>query len=187
MAWLLDAPSVHPVCRVWARDGGTRPGPSDRPGRCAELAGAGRGAEAAGSKAGPSRPTRGGCSRPGSASTCRCRRGAGRRRPGSSSCSRRLQARPPLWVRAQGADERALWDELTRGRAEAVGPSPARRARPSSTPTPTSITCPPSSAGSWRSRTSPRRRSPWPATPTRASAGGTPAPGPAGRRSTWPP
>jgi 16S rRNA (cytosine967-C5)-methyltransferase len=111
MAWLLDAKSIHPVCRVWARVSGRDPARlvplGDAPTWTARAEGLKRWLEGRPVTADPWRlfPTwfRDQVPLP----------------PGTSSPKARylellhaLQSRPPLWVRAQGSDERAAWLEL---------------------------------------------------------------------------
>lgn len=113
LATLLDTVDVHPVCRVWARLIGRDPGRlmalGDAPDWPARAIGLRRLLDGQPVTADPWRlfPAwlREHLPMP----------------PGHVSAKARflellkaLQARPPLWVRAQGADEAALWSELAR-------------------------------------------------------------------------
>ena len=140
-AWLIDAPAVHPACRVWARIIGRDPT------RVVSLGGA------------PSWTAR-------AEGWKRLHEGIGvtvdpwrlfpqwlREHlplpPGSASPKMKylellnaLQSRPPLWVRAQGAEPRKVWDELAalglkpwvHRRVEARGEARAGGERPPSRP-----------------------------------------------------
>jgi 16S rRNA (cytosine967-C5)-methyltransferase len=114
LAWLLDAPSVHPVCRTWARTLGRDPGLlvalGDAPSWTARAEGLKRHLAGRPVTADPWRlfPTwlRDQLPLP----------------PGGSAPKLKylellhtLQTRAPLWVRAQGSDPSALWVELREG------------------------------------------------------------------------
>ncbi len=111
-AWLVDAPAVHPVCRVWARVVGRDPerifALGGAPNWTARAEGWKRLHEGIGVTVDPWRlfPAwlREGLPLP----------------PGAASPKMKylellnaLQSRPPLWVRAQGAEPRKVWDELS--------------------------------------------------------------------------
>ena len=112
LAWLLDAPSVHPVCRVWARALGRDPARlvpvGDAPGWTGLAAGGKRFAEGRAVNADPWRlfpdwlrdqlPLP-----PGGASP----------KMRYLEALRALQTRPSLWLRAQGTDEKKIWNELS--------------------------------------------------------------------------
>ena len=110
-AWLIDAPIVHPVCKVWARAIGRDPARlfslGGAPNWTARAEGWKRLHEGIGVTVDPWRlfPNwlREHLPLP----------------PGSASPKMKyleflnaMQSRPPLWVRAQGAEPRAVWDEL---------------------------------------------------------------------------
>jgi 16S rRNA (cytosine967-C5)-methyltransferase len=114
LAWLLDAPSVHPVCRVWARvldrDPGQLVALGDAPNWTARAEGLKRWVGGRAVTADPWRlfPAwlRDHLPLP----------------PGGGSPKLKyleflnaLQSRPPLWVRVQGADEEGVWAELREG------------------------------------------------------------------------
>ena len=187
LAWLLDAPERPPGLPGLGPRDRPRPGPARRAGRCPELDRPGRGTEALARRPRRHRRPLAALPRLAPRAPAAAARAGPRPRSATSSCSTPSRRPPPLWVRAQGADEAGPLDRAARGGPEALGPSPRHARGQARRPTPTSITSPPSSAATSRSRTSPRRPSPSPATPTPASAGGTPAPGPAARRSTSPP
>gem|GEM_PF-136949 len=111
LAWTLDAPAIHPVCRVWARAVGRDPGRlvavGDAPSWTARAEGLKRWGEGRAVNADPWRlfPNwfRENLPLP----------------PGEGSPKTRLlelldafQKRPSLWVRAQGPQGEAVWDEL---------------------------------------------------------------------------
>lgn len=111
LAWLLDSPTVHPVCRIWARAAGRDPARlvpvGDAPNWTARAEGLKRWAEGRPVTADPWRLfppwLRENLSLP----------------PGDASPKARylellhaLQTRPSVWVRAQGIDEQAVWSEL---------------------------------------------------------------------------
>ncbi len=111
LAWLLDAPSVHPACRVWARALGRDPerllSVGDAPNWTNRGDGWKRLNEGRVVSADPWRlfpdwlrdhlplPP-----------------GGGSPKMKYLELLQALQARPPLWVRAQGLDPKALWAEL---------------------------------------------------------------------------
>ena len=98
-----------------------------------------------------------------------------------------MQSRPPLWLRAQGAEPEKLWDEL---RGMGLKPWVHRRMtggrscrRGGGCVSLAGL----SERANWRSRIWPRRPWLWRATPSLASAGGTCARALAARRFTWRP
>lgn len=114
LAWLLDAPTVHPVCRAWARATGHDPARlnalGDAPNWTARAEGLKRWMEG----------------RPVTADPWRLFPAWLREHlplpPGGASPKtkylellRSLQTRPSLWLRAQGADEKKTWAELAEG------------------------------------------------------------------------
>ena len=111
LSWLLDAPIVHPVCRVWGkaigRDASRLVALGDAPTWTARAEGLKRWVDGRALNADPWRlfPP--------------WLREVLPLPPGGASPKQKylelldgLQKRPPLWVRAQGADEKALWTEL---------------------------------------------------------------------------
>jgi 16S rRNA (cytosine967-C5)-methyltransferase len=115
LAWLLDAPAVHPVCRVWARAIGRDPGQlvawGDAPNWTARAEGLKRWLGGRGVTADPWRlfPSwlRDYLPMPPSGASPKMR---------YLELLHALQARPPLWVRAQPASSAAaVWAELREG------------------------------------------------------------------------
>lgn len=111
LAWLLDAPTVHPVCRIWARAGGRDPSRlvalGDAPNWTARAEGLKRWVGGRAVNADPWRLFP------------RWLRDHLPLPPGGAAPKARylelletLQRRPSLWVRAQGADPGAVWTEL---------------------------------------------------------------------------
>ena len=111
LAWLLDAPSVHPVCRVWAKRLGHDPNRlsalGDAPGWTARAEGLKRWVGGRAINADPWRLV---------PDWLRAQLpippGGGTPKLKYLEFLQALQKRPALWVRAQGADEKALWNEL---------------------------------------------------------------------------
>jgi 16S rRNA (cytosine967-C5)-methyltransferase len=111
LSWLLDAPLVHPVCRVWGRaigrDAGRMVALGDAPSWTARAEGLKRWVDGRAVNADPWRLFPGWL------------RDHLPLPPGLGSPKTRLlalldtlQKRPPLWVRAQGSNPDALWKEL---------------------------------------------------------------------------
>jgi len=112
LAWLLDAPSIHPVCRVWARvlgrDISRLHALGDAPNWTARAEGLKRWFEGRAINADPWRlfpawfrehlPLPPGGAPP---------------KARYLELLQTLQSRPSLWIRAQGANEKTLWAELT--------------------------------------------------------------------------
>jgi 16S rRNA (cytosine967-C5)-methyltransferase len=111
LAWVLDAPSVHPACRTWARRIGFDPtrlsALGDAPNWTARAEGLKRWVGGRAVNADPWRLfpdwLRENLPLP---------PGAGTPKLKYLELLQTLQKRPPLWVRVQDGDERAVWDEL---------------------------------------------------------------------------
>jgi 16S rRNA (cytosine967-C5)-methyltransferase len=112
LAWLLDSAAVHPVCRVWAREVGQDPNRlvafGDAPNWTARAEGLKRWVGARTVNADPwllfPPWLRDHLSLPPGEGTPKVR---------YLALLDSLQRKPPLWVRAQGPDERTIWGELT--------------------------------------------------------------------------
>jgi 16S rRNA (cytosine967-C5)-methyltransferase len=111
LAWLLDAPAVHPVCRVWARAVGRDPSRlvalGDAPSWTARAEGVKRWA---GGRAVNVDPWR--LFPPWLRENLPLPPGGGSPKAKYLELLETLQKRPPLWVRAQGEPAEAVWDEL---------------------------------------------------------------------------
>jgi 16S rRNA (cytosine967-C5)-methyltransferase len=114
LAWLLDAPSIHPVCRVWARTLGRDPDRlialGDAPNWTARAEGLKRFIGGRAVTADPWRLfpnwVRDHLPLPPSGASPKQR---------YLELLNTLQTRAPLWVRVQGTGESALWTELREG------------------------------------------------------------------------
>lgn len=111
LAWLLDAPRVHPACRVWARAIGRDPDRliafGDAPNWTARGEGWKRLNEGRIVSADPWKLFPGWLR-----DHLPLPPGGGPPKMKYLELLQTLQTRSPLWVRAQGADEKALWSEL---------------------------------------------------------------------------
>jgi 16S rRNA (cytosine967-C5)-methyltransferase len=111
LAWLLDAPSVHPACRIWARRIGYDPNRlsvlGDAPNWTARAEGLKRWLNLRTVNADPWRLfpdwLRDQLPMP---------PGGGTPKLKYLEFLQALQKRPSLWVRSQGCDEKAIWEEL---------------------------------------------------------------------------
>ncbi len=111
LSWMLDAPTIHPVCRLWVRTSGRDPGQAvalgDAPTWTARAEGLKRFAGGRTVNADPWRlfPDwfRANIALPPGTATPKAR---------YLELLNSLQLRPPLWVRAQGPNVDAVWDEL---------------------------------------------------------------------------
>jgi 16S rRNA (cytosine967-C5)-methyltransferase len=111
LSWLLDAPTVHPVCRVWGRsigrDASRLVAMGDAPGWTSRAEGLKRWVEGRPVNADPWRLV---------PSWVRehlpLPPGAGSPKSKRLELLSSLQSRPALWIRAQGADEQSVWKEL---------------------------------------------------------------------------
>ena len=185
IATLLDSPSVHPACRVWARALGRDPSRlialGDAPTWAARAEGLRRLLEGRPVTADPWR-----LFPPWLREHLPLPPGGGSAKARFVELLQTLQTRPPLWVRAQEPDAGPL-GRAARAGAEALGPPPGDRrgqARPRFR------RLPPAGlrargAGDPGPRLAGRRPGLRPR--PRRTLVGLPAPGPAARRSTWPP
>jgi 16S rRNA (cytosine967-C5)-methyltransferase len=112
LAWMLDAPRVHPACRVWARKTGYDPSRvnvfGDAPGWTARAEGLKRWLNQRAVNADPWILFPGWLRE-----HLPLPPGGGTPKLKYLELLQTLQKRPSLWVRAQGADEKKSWDELT--------------------------------------------------------------------------
>jgi len=111
LSWLLDASMVHPVCRVWGRavgrDASRLVALGDAPNWTARAEGLKRWVDGRGVNADPWR-----LFPPWLRDHLPLPPGGGSPKVKYLELLAALQNRPPLWVRAQGRDENALWAEL---------------------------------------------------------------------------
>jgi 16S rRNA (cytosine967-C5)-methyltransferase len=111
LSWLLDAPLVHPVCRLWGRAGGRDPGRlvalGDAPDWTSRAEGLKRWVGGRAVNADPWRLVP-----PWLRDVTPVPPGDGTPKLRALAFLDALQRRPPLWVRAQGADDKAIWAEL---------------------------------------------------------------------------
>lgn len=111
-AWLLDSPTVHPACRVWARvlrrDPARLIALGDAPNWTARSEGFKRLLEGRAVTADPWR-----LFPPWLRENLPLPPGGGSPKSRFVELLLALQKRPSLWVRVQGADEAAIWSELT--------------------------------------------------------------------------
>lgn len=113
-AWLLDSPTLHPACRVWARNLRRDPGRlvplGDAPNWAARSEGFKRLLEGRLVTADPWR-----LFPPWLRENLPLPPGGGSPKTRFVELLAALQRPPSLWVRVQGADEAAIWSELTAG------------------------------------------------------------------------